>query len=100
MEISTSDAVISKRMSETEFTSASQGAARLRRAERRQMAMVVQCPDDLVGPAHPVRLVMAVVEKLEPLEQAMAQTPAPKRKQTEAERRAGAGKQGEKVRQR
>jgi transposase len=33
--------------------------------ERRQMAMVVQCPDDLVGPTHPVRMVMAVVEKLD-----------------------------------
>jgi transposase len=40
-------------------------AVRLRRAERRQMAMVVQCPDDLVGPTHPVRRVMAVVEKLD-----------------------------------
>src|SRR5271157_74680 len=40
-------------------------AVRLRRAERRQMAMVVQCPDDLVGPSHPVRRVMAVVEKLD-----------------------------------
>jgi len=39
-------------------------AVRLRRAERRQMAMVVQCPDDLVGPSHAVRMVMAVVEKL------------------------------------
>jgi transposase len=29
------------------------------------MAMVVQCPDDLVGAQHPVRLVMAVVEKLD-----------------------------------
>lgn len=29
------------------------------------MAMVVQCPDDLVGPTHPVRMVMAVVEKLD-----------------------------------
>src|SRR6266851_6291874 len=38
---------------------------RLRRAERRQIAMVVQCPDDLVGPTHPVRMVMAVVEKLD-----------------------------------
>ncbi len=27
--------------------------------------MVVQCPDDLVGPNHPVRLVLAVVEKLD-----------------------------------
>lgn len=38
---------------------------RLRTPERRQMAMVVQCPDDLVGPTHPVRLVLAVVEKLD-----------------------------------
>ena len=38
---------------------------RLRTPERRQMAMVVQCPDDLVGPTHPVRRVMAVVEKLD-----------------------------------
>ena len=38
---------------------------RLRRPERRQMAMVVQCPDDWVGPTHPVRMVMAVVEKLD-----------------------------------
>ena len=29
------------------------------------MAMVVQCPDDLVGIQHSVRLVMAVVEKLD-----------------------------------
>ncbi|MGC1452484.1 MAG: transposase [Candidatus Sulfotelmatobacter sp.] len=40
-------------------------AVRLRIPERRQMAMVVQCADDLVSPTHPVRLVMAVVEKLD-----------------------------------
>jgi transposase len=40
-------------------------AVRLRTPERRQMAMVVQCPDDLVVPTHPVRMVMAVVEKLD-----------------------------------
>jgi transposase len=40
-------------------------AARLRRPERRQMAMVVECPDDLVSSTHAVRLVMAVVEKLD-----------------------------------
>lgn len=40
-------------------------AVRLRTPERRQMAMVVQCPDDLVGALHPVRMVMAVVEKLD-----------------------------------
>ena len=38
---------------------------RLRTPERRQIAWVVQCPDDLVGPNHGVRLVMAVVEKLD-----------------------------------
>src|SRR6266542_1076802 len=40
-------------------------SVRLRTPERRQMAMVVQCPDDLVGALHPVRMVMAVVEKLD-----------------------------------
>jgi len=42
-----------------------QGPVRLRRAERRQVEMVVQCPDDLVSAGHPVRMVLAVVEKLE-----------------------------------
>jgi len=37
----------------------------LRVAERRQIAMVVQCPDDLVGAEHPVRMVMALVEALD-----------------------------------
>jgi transposase len=41
------------------------GAVRLRRAERRQMAMVVQCPDDLVGSEHEVRMVAAVVARLD-----------------------------------
>ena len=41
------------------------GPVRLRIPERRQVAMVVQCPDDLVGVLHPVRTVMAVVEKLD-----------------------------------
>ena len=40
-------------------------AVRLRRPERRQIAMVVQCRDDLVGATHPVRMVAAVVEKLD-----------------------------------
>jgi transposase len=40
-------------------------AVRLRTPERRQMAMVVQCPDDLVAATHPVRMVMAVVETLD-----------------------------------
>lgn len=43
----------------------SKGAVRLRVPERRQMRWVAQCVDDLVGPKHPVRLVMAVVEKLD-----------------------------------
>ena len=41
------------------------GAVRLRKPERRQLSMVVQCADDLVGALHPVRTVMAVVEKLD-----------------------------------
>ena len=41
------------------------GGVRLRRPERRQLAMVVQCADDLVRALHPVRTVMAVVEKLD-----------------------------------
>src|SRR5450756_2988039 len=41
-----------------------QAAVRLRVPERRQMAMVVQCPDDLVPAQHPARVVMAVVETL------------------------------------
>src|SRR5580700_9370385 len=40
-------------------------AVRLRVPERRQMAMVVQCPDDLVPAQHPVRMVMALVERLD-----------------------------------
>ena len=40
-------------------------AVRLRRPERRQVAMLIQCPDDLVSASHPVRMVVAVVEKLD-----------------------------------
>jgi len=40
-------------------------AVRLRVPERRQVAMVVQCPDDLVAAQHPVRMVMALVETLD-----------------------------------
>jgi transposase len=43
----------------------SKAAVRLRKPERRQMIMAVHCPEDLVGPAHPVRLVAAVVAKLD-----------------------------------
>jgi hypothetical protein len=42
-----------------------QAAVRLRVPERRQMAMVVQCPDDLAPAQHPARVVMAVVETLD-----------------------------------
>jgi transposase len=40
------------------------GSVRLRRPERLQMAMVASCPDDLVTATHPVRLLLAVVERL------------------------------------
>jgi transposase len=43
----------------------SKPAVRLRVPERRQIAMVVQCADDLVPAQHPVRMVMAVVETLD-----------------------------------
>ena len=43
----------------------SQGAVRLRKPERSQVGMVLQCADDLVGSLHPVRTVMRVVEKLD-----------------------------------
>jgi transposase len=38
---------------------------RLRVPERRQVTMVVQCPDDLVDADHPVRVIWAVVERLD-----------------------------------
>ena len=34
---------------------------RLRTPDRSQMAMTVSCPDDLVGPDHPVRVIWRVV---------------------------------------
>ena len=40
-------------------------AVRLRKAERLQLSMEPHCIDDLVGALHPVRTVMAVVEKLD-----------------------------------
>jgi transposase len=42
-----------------------QAGLRLRVPERRQMAMVVQCPDDLVPAQHAVRMVAALVETLD-----------------------------------
>ncbi len=49
----------------SEEVESSQPSVRLRRPERRQTALLIQCPDDLVSADHPVRLVMAVVEKLD-----------------------------------
>jgi transposase len=46
-------------------SSKSQSAVRLRKPERGQVAMLIQCPDDLIGSSHPVRMVMAVVERLD-----------------------------------
>src|SRR5205085_1810395 len=42
-----------------------QPAVRLRQPQRNQMEMRVQCPDDLVAVDHPVRMVAAVVERLD-----------------------------------
>jgi transposase len=42
-----------------------QGAVRLRQPQRNQWAMVAQCVDDLVAADHPVRMVAAVVERLD-----------------------------------
>ena len=42
-----------------------QGRVRLRVPERGQWGWVAQCPDDLVSAEHPVRVVAAVVEKLD-----------------------------------
>lgn len=42
-----------------------EGKVRLRIAERLQYRMLPQCLDDLVSKLHPVRTVMAVVEKLD-----------------------------------
>jgi transposase len=52
-------------MCEEESECVSKGAVRLRKPERGQMSMVMQCADDLVGPSHAVRTVMAVVERLD-----------------------------------
>jgi transposase len=58
------DEVVRRDMGNSEVRGVEQkGAVRLRKPERRQLAMVVQCADDLVRALHPVRAVMAVVEK-------------------------------------
>ena len=43
----------------------SKARVRLRKPERSQFEMVVQCPDDLVSATHPVRMVASVVERLD-----------------------------------
>ncbi len=40
-------------------------AVRLRTPERRQMVWVAQCPDELVGPEHTVRMIAAVLDTLD-----------------------------------
>src|ERR1039458_9933362 len=50
-------------MSDPEIESARETGETM--SARRQMAMVVQCPDDLVPAQHPVRMVMALVETLD-----------------------------------
>jgi transposase len=52
-------------MGASESVVGQKGAVRLRKPERRQLTMVVQCADDLVRALHPVRTVMALVEKLD-----------------------------------
>lgn len=52
-------------LGEGEWAGETKAAVRLRVPERRQVAMVVQCPDDLVAGQHPVRMVMALVETLD-----------------------------------
>jgi len=42
-----------------------QAPVRLRRPQRKQLALVAQCVDDLVAADHPVRMVAAVVERLD-----------------------------------
>lgn len=42
-----------------------QSALRLRRPNRRQMQMLMQCPDQLVGPEHPVRNILKFVQSMD-----------------------------------
>src|ERR1035437_8447931 len=50
-------------MGNSESVVGQKSAVRLRKPERRQLAMVTQCVDDLVRALHPVRTVMALVEQ-------------------------------------
>lgn len=69
VEFSAGTEVISKVMSQADEgrgqAEAGRAAVRLRRPERRQVEMVVQCADDLVKANHPVRRVQAVVETVD-----------------------------------
>src|ERR1019366_6023776 len=47
---------------EREWAGETKAAVRVRVPERRQVAMVVQCPDDLVAAQHPVRIGLVLVE--------------------------------------
>src|SRR6266567_4536525 len=51
--------------SEREWAGERKATVRLRVPERRQMAMVVECADDLVPAGHAVRMVMGLVERLD-----------------------------------
>src|SRR2546425_3789018 len=42
-----------------------EAAVRLRKPNRSQVRMLMQCPDDLVAPEHPVRVVAALVATLD-----------------------------------
>src|SRR5947199_9456035 len=50
---------------ESKTESEAKGPVRLRQPQRQQLAMMVQCFDDLVREDHPVRMVAAVVEQLD-----------------------------------
>jgi transposase len=52
-------------MGNSEAGEVQQSAVRLRKAERQQLSFFPFCIDDMVGPHHRVRTVMAVVEKLD-----------------------------------
>src|SRR5215469_2035356 len=56
----TDDRIVGEQASEPR-----KAAVRLRTPERRQMGWVTECLDDLVSEGHSVRMVMAVVEKLD-----------------------------------
>lgn len=52
-------------MSMTAIQDREVGAVRLRRPDRSQVVMTVQCPDDLISAKHPARLVWQVVQTLD-----------------------------------